>query len=473
MQRIRTQYVGGAWTAPRREPTIVSVNPANPSVIIAKGEPARAEELWEALASARDAAGAWRDLAPSRRTAVLDSIGTAIAGRQQELSALTMSEVGKPIREARAEAELAATVAHFYAWISASDAGRVFPAPGDALSFTNRHPLGVVAVVTPFNFPVAIPAWKILAALACGNTVIWKPAPTAIETAAVLAETIGDLLPKGVLNLVLGGPEVVGFLIENGIDGMTFTGSTSAGLSIAAQCAARAIPIQCEMGGKNASVVLADADLDLAADSCAQAAFGFAGQKCTATSRLLIQKPIWDPFLQRLEKSVGSLVVGDPADESTTVGPLIAAEQVERLRSVRASAETRLGAPLLLRNAGGEGYYSDLAVMGPTPYSDALATTEWFGPLVAAVPVTDLSQAIEVNNSVPYGLSGAVFTRNLGSALQFAKSATCGIVRVNRTTTGLDYVAPFGGERSSGIGGKELGREALDFFTRSRTVWIG
>jgi acyl-CoA reductase-like NAD-dependent aldehyde dehydrogenase len=471
---VRTQYIAGQWTEPVESHRITTVDPTHPNRVIGRGEAASSERVREALVAARRAGTAWQLLDPLRRAASLGAVAAALESHQDEIAKAIVMEVGKPIREARAEVAVAVAVARFYAQHQLMASGSSFPTEGSAVSFTSRHPLGVVAVISPFNFPLAIPAWKILPAIAYGNAVIWKPTSSAFEVASRVTEIIGDVLPPGLIGTILGGADSVNALLDQGIDGVSFTGSTTTGLALAAKCAGAAVPIQAEMGGKNATTILADADLERAAAGCVAAAFSYAGQKCTATSRLLVQQSAWDRFLGHLEDAMKAVVVGDPADEATSVGPVISKEQAARLHDTERTATARIGNPLVARRVtGAEGFFADLVVLGPAESSDPISQEELFGPLVVAIPVEDVAEAIAVNNSVRYGLSASIYTASLDSALRFARGAACGIVRTNRTTTGLDYALPFGGEGRSGLGSKELGAAAQEFYTRSRTIWIG
>jgi acyl-CoA reductase-like NAD-dependent aldehyde dehydrogenase len=470
---VRTHYVGRHWAESRASRQITTVDPTRPSRVVGEGEVTEAEDVRRALTAARAATEGWQELDPSKRAGHLSAIASALEAHGEEIAKLIVSEVGKPIREARAEVAVAVGVARFYAQHQLMAFGSNFPTGGAALSFTSRHPLGIVGVISPFNFPLAIPMWKILPAIAYGNCVVWKPTSAAFEVASRVTEIIGEALPPGLIGMVLGSAESVDTLLQ-GVDGVTFTGSTATGLGLAAKCAERAIPVQAEMGGKNATTVLADADFERAAMGCVAAAFGYAGQKCTATSRILIESSAWDRFLPYLERAVYEVVVGDPARDETAVGPVISRAQVLRLEDAVRSGTVRIGNPLVQRRgADGEGFFTDLVVLGPAESSDELSQEELFGPVVVAIPVKDVAEAIRINNSVRYGLSASIYTKSLDSALRFARYAACGVVRTNRTTTGLDYALPFGGEGQSGLGAKELGVAAQDFFTRSRTVWLG
>jgi alpha-ketoglutaric semialdehyde dehydrogenase len=468
----RTQFVDGAWTPPTDDDVRASINPTHPSTVVAHWEPVDPQIVTGVVARARRAAGEWERQGPGRRAAVLDSVARTFDAAREELAALIVAEVGKPHAEAVAEVALAGDVARFYAQLSYADAGSVTPS-ATGLSFTRRRPLGVIAAITPFNFPLSIPVWKLMPALSVGNAVIWKPSPAATEIAARTTELIAGLFPPGVVTMLLGGSESVGSLIDAGVDGLTFTGSTEVGLALASRCAAVAIRFQGEFGGKNASVVLADADLSTAARACAVSAFAYAGQKCTATSRLIVEERAWDDFFDALRREINALSFGDPTLDHTVVGPVIDVAAHQRLTA--AFEDTREGHDLLVLREppDGDGLFVPLGVVGSVDATSDLAQRELFGPLVAAIAVPDLDGAISAANATPYGLAVAIHTRDLDAALRFASEARGGIVRVNRTTTGIDYAQPFGGEGRSGIGPRELGFRASEFATSEQTIWMG
>ena len=469
----RTRLVDGAWAPSSGGETRASIDPTHPDTIIAEWEPADPRAVAEIVEAARAAGRRWQSTSPAQRSAALEASAQALDRARDELAALIVAEVGKPLLEATAEVSLAADVARFYAQVSLSGAGTVLPSVPPALSFTRRHPLGVIGAVTPFNFPLSIPAWKLLPALAAGNAVIWKPAPAATEIASRTAELLADILPPGVVTLLLGDAEIVDALIDASVDALTFTGSTEVGLSIASRCSANAIRVQCELGGKNATVVLADADLTAAARACAISSFGYAGQKCTATSRLVVEEVVWEPFLDRLTSAVQELGFGDPALETTSAGPLIDSSAQRRLATELSGAATDFGQLIVREPPDSEGFFAPLAVVGPVGPAARIAQQELFGPLVVAIPVSDAVHAFTVANETRFGLVLAVHTTDLDACLRFASEARAGLVRVNRTTTGVDYVAPFGGDRRSGVGPRELGVRATDFSTTEQTIWIG
>jgi len=472
-QRL-TSFIDGAWTPESGGAEVASTNPYRPAETIATAWTAGDAEVAAAVTAARSQLPDWAGTAPVNRAARLNALADALHADAHLLSDQIAREVGKPVAEARAEVTVAENVARYYAAHLQMADGETFPAPDQSLSYTFRSPVGVVAAITPFNFPLSIPAWKVIPALAYGCTVVWKPAPAAVGVAARLARALEAAGLGRTVNVLFGGAEVVNQIIDADIDAVSFTGSTAAGKSIATRSLQHGKRYQCEMGGMNATVVMRDADLDRAASDCAQAAFGYAGQKCTATRRLIIERSVWEPFLTRLQAAVDNLSVGDPLAGTTSVGPVISEFQAAVLRANLNAATAAFG-PALVRRAvsADEGYWADLAVVGPVSSSDEVARAEVFGPFAVAIPVDGADQAITEVNSGRYGLSAAIYTQSLDNALAFARQTRAGLVRVNRTTTGLDLAVPFGGEGDSGLGPKELGTAARDFFTISRTVWLG
>jgi aldehyde dehydrogenase (NAD+) len=345
------------------------------------------------------------------------------------------------------------------------------PADGVSLLHTRRRPHGVVGLITPWNFPVAIPLWKAAPALAFGNTVLLKPAPQSSAVALRLAELFAGALPPGVLTVLTGLGETGGAVVD-AADAVSFTGSVAAGQAVARRAVARGIPVQCEMGGQNAAIVLPDADQDAAASAIAAAAMGYAGQKCTATSRVIV---VGDPaaFAERLAAAVEALPVGDPADPATVVGPVIESRPREAIRAAvrRAGAG---GARVLTgdRQPDGDGWFQAPTVLADLPPGDDLRTEEYFGPVCVVLPAESADAAVRVANDVRYGLVASVYTQNLGAALTCANQLDVGMVKVNAPTTGVDFHAPFGGAKESSYGPREQGTAARDFYTRNVTITL-
>jgi aldehyde dehydrogenase (NAD+) len=381
-------------------------------------------------------------------------------------------EVGKPVGEAGAEVARAVAILRFYAQAAFDPEGDVLPpaSPG-VLLLTRRRPQGLVGLITPWNFPVAIPAWKLAPAIAYGNAAVLKPAPDATACALLLAEVLE--LPEDVLQVVPGGVEAGRRLVEHpGVDAVSFTGSAAVGREVARAATDRGVPVQAEMGGQNPCVVLADADVEATARTIASAAMGYAGQKCTAARRVIAVGGS-DALTDALVAEVDRLPVGDPADPRTVLGPLITeaardrvAAAVDRARAAGARVLTG-GGPV-----GDDGWYLAPALVDRLAPDDELATEEVFGPVCAVLGTADLDEAVRLANGTRYGLVAAVYTSDLGLALDLATRLEAGLVRVNAPTTGLDFHAPFGGDKASGIGPREQGRAAREFYTSTATITI-
>jgi aldehyde dehydrogenase (NAD+) len=333
-----------------------------------------------------------------------------------------------------------------------------------------------VTAITPWNFPIAIPAWKLAPAIAFGNTVVWKPAEIVPLTATHLAGALVDAgLPDGVLNLVLGRGSVVGdtLVTHARVDAVTFTGSNPVGRAIELKATEAGKKVQLELGGKNPAVVLADADLELAAEQVARGAFLSAGQKCTATSRVIVERRVLDEFGDRLAELARSWPVGDPLDEATKVGPLASKSQLDTVTGYldvadRESARVLAGGGSL----NGGGYFVEPTVLADLPATSPVVHEEIFGPVAALLPADSYEEAVTLANDTPFGLTAAVFTRDLGKALRFARDIRAGVVKVNQETAGLEFQAPFGGMRQSSSGSREQGKVARDFFTQWKTVYL-
>jgi aldehyde dehydrogenase (NAD+) len=388
------------------------------------------------------------------------------------MTELVVREVGKPVAEAGGEVARGVAILRYFAQQALMPEGEVFPsADGVSLLHTRRRPHGLVGLITPWNFPLAIPLWKASPALAFGNAVILKPAPQAPAVALRLAELFAGALPDGVLQ-VLTGLSGTGEAVVDAVDAVSFTGSVAAGRAVARRAVARGIPVQCEMGGQNAAIVLPDADQDAAAAAIAAAAMGYAGQKCTATSRVIV---VGDPgpFAERLAAAVEALPFGHPADPATVVGPVIEARPRDAIRAaVRRACGG--GARLLAgtRQPDGEGWFQAPTLLADVPTGDDLLSEEYFGPVCVLLTAASPEEALRMANDVRHGLVAAVYTRELGAALALANRLDVGMVKVNAPTTGVDFHAPFGGDKESSYGPREQGPAARDFYTRTVTVTL-
>jgi acyl-CoA reductase-like NAD-dependent aldehyde dehydrogenase len=447
--------------------TLAVLEPATERVL-AELPRAGVEEADAAVTRARAAYPAWRALAPPDRSKLLHGLADALAARREELAVLEARNAGKPIADARGEMEMVVDTFRYYAAAPERTLGDTIPvAAGVAMTF--REPLGVVALITPWNFPLTIASWKMAPALAAGNTVVLKPAEltplTALELERIALEAG---IPEGVVNVVVGrGSEAGARLVEHpDVAKVAFTGSTAVGRRIAAAAAQTIKRVTLELGGKSANVVFADADLEAAAAAAPAAVFGNAGQDCCARSRILVERSALDPFMAALEEAVEALRVGDPLDEATQMGPLISASQRETVASYVGD-----DAPVAIRGSApdGPGYWFPPTVLCPVERDDRAVREEIFGPVAVVVPFRDEPEAVALANDSIYGLSGSIWTRDGAKALRVARALESGVLSINSNTS-VRVSTPFGGFKQSGYG-RELGPHALDAYTEQKTVF--
>lgn len=469
-----SNLVAGTWTSGGGA-TLRSANPTTGETLLEFQE-LTAAEVDAAVSGARVGAPEWAATPPVERAAILNRVADRLEAATDEFGALIVAEVGKPIREAREEVVRSVAILRYHAQAALDPHGDTIPDAGNqSLLLTEREPLGAVGLITPWNFPLAILIWKLAPALAYGNAVVVKPAPHAALVAARAIRLFADLLPCCALTLTQGGAAVGAAVASAGLDGISFTGSTGAGLRVAKATLDNGTRYQGELGGKNASVVLPSADLDLAVATILRASLSFSGQKCTATSRVIVEQSVAEEFTTKLAVAFAAVVVGDPADERTDFGPLIDAESVARVRGFveRAVAD---GAEVL---AGGHplpdcgpAFFAPTLLAGVDPDSE-VARTEIFGPVLSLLTVDGADAALRAANDTDYGLAAAVFCRDLGDALRFGRQLAASSVRVNGATPGVPFNAPFGPWKMSGIGLPEQGKAAQHFYTRERTLSIG
>nr|WP_256975628.1 alpha-ketoglutaric semialdehyde dehydrogenase GucD [Paenibacillus sp. MY03] len=461
--------------------TTSSVNPANREEIVGQIPLSTKEDLDRAVAAAKGAQGAWRKLAGSQRGAFLFKAADVLERRLDEIGRIMTLEMGKTLTEAKGETARGVAILRYYAGEGMRKIGDVIPATdSDAFMFTTRVPLGVVGAITPWNFPVAIPIWKLAPALIYGNAVVWKPASETAVTAALVMECFHEAgLPSGVLNLVIGsGREIGQGLAEHpDVQGITFTGSNGTGKAVGQAAFARGAKYQLEMGGKNPIIVAADADLDLAIDATISGGFKSSGQKCTATSRVIVVKDIYDSFRDKLVEKAATLRVGNGLSESTWLGPCANEKQYETvLDYIRTGVEE--GATLAFGGTKPEeeelrnGYYITPAIFENVASRMAIAQEEIFGPVLALIKANDLADAIELANDVPYGLSASLYTKDIASALAFIQDMDAGLIRINAETAGVELQAPFGGMKASSSHTREQGQAAIEFYTSIKTVFM-
>ncbi len=447
--------------------TVSVIEPATERVM-AELRQAGVEEADAAVARARDAFPAWRRVAPGERAQLLRAVARTVRERAEELARLEARNVGKPISDARGEVAMVADVFDYYAGAPERLLGDTIPVPG-GVDFTFREPLGVVGLITPWNFPLPIASWKLGPALAAGNTVVLKPAELTPLTALELERIAVDAgLPDGVLNVVVGSGRVVGERIVEHPDvaKVAFTGSTEVGRRIAARAAETIKRVTLELGGKSANVIFADADLERAARAAPMAAFGNAGQDCCARSRILVERSALDRFMDALEEAVEAIRVGDPLDDTTEMGPLISEGQRETV-----SSYVNGEAPVAIRGSApaGPGYWFPPTVLCPVSNDDRAAREEIFGPVACVIPFRDEREAIRLANDTIYGLSGSIWTRDGAKALRVARAVDTGVLSINSNTS-VRVSTPFGGFKQSGTG-RELGPHALEHYTELKNVY--
>ncbi|RMD94520.1 MAG: aldehyde dehydrogenase family protein [Alphaproteobacteria bacterium] len=474
---MKPLLIGGEWVT-----TGVAVENINPSdlsdVIDAHAQAGRAETQ-AAIAAARDAFPGWAATTPEERHDILKAAGDEIMARREEIGTLLAREEGKTRAEGIAEATRAARIFDFFAGEALRPGGELVPSarPGVSVEIT-REPVGVVAAITPWNYPIAIPAWKIAPALAFGNTVVFKPAELVPGCAWALADILHRAgVPAGAFNLLTGPGRVVGqeLLDNRGVDAVTFTGSAATGQRVAAACAARMCRFQLEMGGKNPMVVLDDADLETALACVIDAAFGSTGQRCTATSRLIVTEGIHGRLVEELAERTRRLRVGHALDPQTEVGPVVDEVQFRQDLDYIASAVAQGGN---LR-AGGtpvqaetQGFFLQPALITDTSNDMRINREEVFGPVLSVIRVRDHEEALAVANDTEFGLTAGICTTSLKHASHFRRHARAGMVMVNLPTAGVDYHVPFGGTKGSSYGPREQGRHAREFFTEVKTAYV-
>ncbi len=475
-------FIGGEWIAAQSGQTFTTINPADTREKVAQYPLSAQADTQAAIAAAKAAFPGWAAQTPIARGRILSKASQLLEARKPELAKLLTREEGKTLAEATGEVQRTADIFRFFGGSSYTLGGQTIPhdLPGNLL-YTRREPLGVVALITPWNFPIAIPAWKMAPALVSGNAVIIKPASQApamtCEVAKILAEAG---LPKGVLNVVIGEGRAVGGELATNPDvvAVSFTGSYKIGNQIYQQLATRMARAQMEMGGKNPTIVLADADLDLAAKLVALAGFGLTGQACTATSRVIVEKQVAAAFVEKLIEKAKAIKVGNGLNDGVTMGPAVNEQEFEgNLEYLdiaqQEGAKLAWGGKRLTDGELQHGYFMEPAILtGVTP-NMRIAKEEVFGPVVAVIEVENFEEAMSVANGVDVGLSASIVTRDLKKAMVYSERIQAGVVKINQISTGLALQAPFGGvKKSSTDSFKEQGTIALDFYTRIKTVYL-
>jgi acyl-CoA reductase-like NAD-dependent aldehyde dehydrogenase len=475
-----SHYVAGEWLAPGDEQWSDDVNPSDARQVLARVPRGEVAVVDRAVESAHSAFPGWKAMTGPAKAELLHRAANLLAERRQDIGMIAALEVGKPLGEALGEVDRGVVLLRYFAEEAVHPIGQVIPAQtAGSLQFSLRQPLGPVAVISPWNFPIAIPLWKIAPALAYGNTVVWKPAEVSSLTATRVAEVFAAAgLPAGVLNLVLGKGSTIGNALTNNkaFRAITFTGSDSVGMGIAENAARNNIKYQLEMGGKNAAIVLADADLDQAAKLIAAGAMRFAGQKCTATSRAVVLSDVTDRFIDRLSAEIRALPVAAANDPKSAVGPLVEKSALEKVRSYAElgaqSGQVVLGGKPPAAADLRHGYFFEPTVIADVSPDARIAQEEIFGPVLVLHRAHSVEEAIAIANNSQFGLSVSLFTHDINAMLRYIHDIDCGMVRVNGDTTGVDPHAPFGGMRASSSHSREQGPAAIEFFTETKTVQI-
>lgn len=479
--KVYRNYVGGEWQESSSAKTAPNLNPANTDDVLGTVRLSTRDEARRAVESAAEAFRGWRATPAPQRGRIVARFARLLEDDRENLAKILTAEEGKTLAESKGEIQRAINVAEFCAGESRRMNGETIQSELPAnFAYTIKQPHGVVACVTPWNFPVAIPVWKIAPALVAGNAVVFKPATVTPATAVRLTELFAEAgIPKGVLNLILGsgseaGDEIVG---HAAVRAVSFTGSNGVGLKLYEQCSRRGAKVQCEMGGKNPVVVLEDADLELAVESTAQGAFGSTGQRCTATSRAIVVDEIANEFVERMIARAGSLRIGDGTDPQTEVGPLVDSNQFESvLRYINIGRED--GAELACGGAVADGEGLDKGYfVKPTVFANVtpemrIAREEIFGPVLSILRVKDFDEAMRVANDSEYGLSSSIFSNDATRIFRFVEEIETGMTHVNSPTTGGEAHIPFGGSKATGIGEREQGSTALDFYTELKVVYV-
>ncbi|MGC6411709.1 MAG: aldehyde dehydrogenase family protein [Candidatus Puniceispirillaceae bacterium] len=471
-------FIAGEWRNGVAE--IANINPSDTSDIIGHFAQASRTDLEDAIQAARDASVIWAQSGLETRYNALMAIGTELMARSEELGRLLSREEGKPLAEGKGEVYRAGQFFTYYAAETLRQLGENADSVRPNIEIdVRREPVGVVAIISPWNFPTATAVWKIAPALAFGNAVIWKPANLVPASAVALTEIIArQELPKGLFNLVMGSGAEIGDALAShaGIDALTFTGSLDVGRQIAAAAAPNLTKLQMEMGSKNPLVIMDDCDMDLAVACASGGAFGGTGQKCTASSRLIIDDKIYDEFAEKLVQAAQALRVGHALEENTMMGPVVSEAQLASNQHYldvarQEGGEILWGGDVLTQPT--QGHYMAPAVIAGLPNSAQVNREEMFGPMTCLIKASGYEEALHLANDTQFGLTAGIMTSSLARANHFRRHAKTGVVMVNLPTAGTDYHVPFGGRGASSHGVREQGRAAVEFYTTVKTAYVG
>jgi aldehyde dehydrogenase (NAD+) len=477
-----SNYIGGQWVEPETDGVVERHSPAEPGTVVSAFPSSDRDVAGEAIAAAVDAQDAWAATSAHERGAYLRDAAAYVDDHRAELTDLIAREMGKPVAIAAGEVQRTVDLCRYFAEVARDYDGTTTPsASDDTLTYTTREPWGTVGLITPWNYPIAIPTWKLAPALVAGNTVVLKPSSLSPAVTSVLVEALDHAgLPGGVVNFVVGPGSEVGDELANNpdVDVVSFTGSSEAGHYVYQDATDDGKRVQTEMGGKNPLIVDETADLGMAAELTVGGGFAATGQSCTATSRVLVFEDVYEDYLDALTAATRDLVVGDPLDESVTVGPKADADGYEKvLRYLDVArdegATVHYGGQPLDPAGVPDGHFVEPAILTGVEADMRVMQEEIFGPVVGVMPVSGYEEALDVANGVDFGLSASVCTNRLDHAKRFSRDVEAGVVKVNQTTTGVEMQLPFGGmKRSSSETYKEQGRQALDFYTHEKAVYL-
>jgi aldehyde dehydrogenase (NAD+) len=478
---VYLNYINGEWVKSQSGQVEASINPANKNDIVGFIQQSTISDLDQAVVSAKRAQLHWRKLSGAQRGDYLYRVANLLEACLDDVAKTMTREMGKTLAEAKAETARGVAILRYYAGEGMRKIGAVIPSTDSgALMFTTRVPLGVVGVITPWNFPVAIPTWKIAPALIYGNTVVFKPAQETAVTAAKIIDCFHQAgLPSGVINMITGSGPVIGQGIVDhpDIQGISFTGSNQVGKKIG-QCALnRGAKYQLEMGGKNPIIIAEDADLDLAVDATISGGLRSTGQKCTATSRVIIQSGVYEQFKEKLLEKIRNIRVGDGLEAETWMGPCATEKQFNTVvsyikKGISEGASILYGGRVLTENGLENGFFIEPTIFENVTSNMAIAQEEIFGPVLALIKVDTIEEALYIANDVQFGLSASIFTSNISNMLTFINDIEAGLVRINAETAGVELQAPFGGMKQSSSHSREQGEAAIEFFTSIKTVFV-
>ena len=474
-------FINGQWVASETNDVTASVNPADRNEVVGYIQQSSKEDLNKAVVAAKNAKKNWRKLSGAARGEFLYRAANIMEQRLEEIAESMTREMGKTFPEAKGETARGIAILRYYAGEGMRKVGDVIPSSdSEALMFTTRTPLGVVGVISPWNFPVAIPIWKMAPALIYGNTVVLKPATETAVTAAIVIECFHQAgFPEGVVNMVTGSGSVIGqgIIDHPDINGITFTGSNDVGKRVGAGAFARGAKYQLEMGGKNPVIIAADADLDLAVEGTISGGLRSTGQKCTATSRVFVAEEIYEDFKEKLISQAKKIKVGHGMENGSWMGPCASESQLNTVLSYiekgkAEGADLIFGGQRITGNGLENGFYVEPTIFENVDINMAIAREEIFGPVLTLIKVRSFEEAVELANDTEFGLSASIYSKDIGKILAFVNDIEAGLVRVNAETAGVELQAPFGGMKQSSSHSREQGQAAIEFFTSIKTVFV-